>query len=344
MEYSLQADSLTKLFNGQSPAVDDITLTVKPGEFLTLLGPSGSGKTTMLRLLAGFEKPTSGRIQIGPRIVADDSHFIPPERRKVGMVFQDYALFPHVDVAGNIAFGLRGAKPARASRVSALLDLVGLTDFARRMPHELSGGQQQRVALARALAPKPDILLLDEPFSNLDTGLRAQVRTHVRDILHETETTAIFVTHDQEEALSLSDEIAVIHNGRLLQVATPHVIYNRPINSQVAHFIGEANFLPGIANGYTADCRLGEVKLYLPRTGRVEIMIRPEALAVNVDDSGTRAIVRWREFHGHFQRLGIDLEDGTGLIARTGVAPYIRRGDRVSLSMALPALAYETAE
>ncbi len=343
MEYSLQADHLTKFFYGQSPAVNDVTLTVKPGEFLTLLGPSGSGKTTMLRLLAGFEKPTSGRIQIGQTIVADDAHFLPPERRKVGMVFQDYALFPHVDVAGNIAFGLHGRKADRNSRVQELLDLVGLNDFARRMPHELSGGQQQRVALARALAPKPDILLLDEPFSNLDTGLRAQVRTHVRDILHETETTAIFVTHDQEEALSLSDEIAVIHNGRLLQVATPHVIYNRPINSQVAHFIGEANFLPGIANGYTADCLLGEVKLYMPRTGDVEIMIRPEALAVNMDDSGTPATVRWREFHGHFQRLGLALADGTSLIARTGVAPYIRRGNQVSVTMALPGLAYETA-
>lgn len=343
MEYSLQADHLTKRFNGQSPAVADITLTVKPGEFLTLLGPSGSGKTTMLRLLAGFERPTSGRIQIGPRIVADDTRFTPPEKRKVGMVFQDYALFPHVDVAGNIAFGLRGSRAESGRRVKQLLSLVGLTPFANRMPHELSGGQQQRVALARALAPEPDILLLDEPFSNLDTGLRAQVRTHVRDILHETETTAIFVTHDQEEALSLSDEIAVIHDGRLLQVATPHVIYNRPINSQVAHFIGEANFLPGIANGYTADCLLGEVKLYLPRTGEVELMIRPEALAVNVDEGGTSATVRWREFHGHFQRLGLALGDGTGLIARTGVAPYIRRGDQVTVTLALPALAYDPA-
>ena len=344
MEYSLQADHLTKRFNGQLPAVDDITLTVKPGEFLTLLGPSGSGKTTMLRLLAGFERPTSGRIQIGPRIVADDTRFTPPEKRKVGMVFQDYALFPHVDVADNIAFGLRGSRADNERRVKQLLSLVGLSQFADRMPHELSGGQQQRVALARALAPEPDILLLDEPFSNLDTGLRAQVRTHVRDILHETETTAIFVTHDQEEALSLSDEIAVIHDGRLLQVATPHVIYNRPINSQVAHFIGEANFLPGIANGYTADCLLGEVKLYLPRTGDVELMIRPEALAVNVDDDGTSATVRWREFHGHFQRLGLALADGTGLIARTGVAPYIRRGDQVTVTMALPALAYDAAD
>ena len=153
MEYSLQADHLTKLFDGQLPAVNDITLTVKPGEFLTLLGPSGSGKTTMLRLLAGFERPTSGRIQIGPRIVADDSRFVPPERRKVGMVFQDYALFPHVDVAGNIAFGLRGSRAESERRVKQLLSLVGLSQFAGRMPHELSGGQQQRVALAARWRP-----------------------------------------------------------------------------------------------------------------------------------------------------------------------------------------------
>ena len=201
MEFSLQADHLTKLFNGQLPAVNDITLSVRPGEFLTLLGPSGGGKTTTLRLLAGFEKPTSGRIQIGDNIVADDSHFTPPEKRKVGMVFQDYALFPHVDVAGNIAFGLHGARKDQQRQVERLLALVGLTQYAERMPYELSGGQQQRVALARALAPNPDILLLDEPFSNLDTGLRAQVRTDVRRILLETQTTAIFVTHDQQEAL-----------------------------------------------------------------------------------------------------------------------------------------------
>ena len=341
MDFPLQADHLTKVYNGQSPAINDVTLSVRPGEFLTLLGPSGAGKTTMLRLLAGFEKPTSGRIQIGERIVADDSHFVPPEQRKVGMVFQDYALFPHVHVAGNIGFGLRGSKRDRNKRVNELLALVGLLDYATRMPHELSGGQQQRVALARALAPNPDILLLDEPFSNLDSGMRAQVRTDVRHILHETETTAIFVTHDQQEALSLSDEIAVIFDGRLVQVATPHAIYNRPINMQVAQFIGEANFLSAIAHGITADSRLGEVKLFHPKIGPVKLMIRPEALAVGFDKSGTRANVRWREFYGHYQRLGLALPDGTLLIARTGVDRYFGRGDEVYLSMALPALAYD---
>lgn len=343
MEYSLQADNLTKHFNGQPAAVSDVTLRLRHSEFLTLLGPSGGGKTTMLRLLAGFEEPTSGRIQIGERIVADDSRFIPPEQRKVGMVFQDYALFPHVDVAGNIAFGLRGAGRDRKQRVHELLELVGLLPFAARMPHELSGGQQQRVALARALAPEPEILLLDEPFSNLDTGMRAQMRTDVRAILRETETTAIFVTHDQQEALSLSDEIAVIFDGKLVQVATPHAIYNRPINVQVAQFIGEANLLSAVAHGMTADSRLGEVKLFHPKTGIVQLMIRPEALAVSFGGEGTPATVRWREFYGHYQRLGLALADGTQLIARTGVDRYFGRGNEVRLSMALPALAYDRA-
>ena len=342
MEYSLQADHLTKRFNGQTPAVNDITLRVRPGEFLTLLGPSGGGKTTTLRLLAGFETPTKGRIQIGDHIVADDSHFTPPEKRKVGMVFQDYALFPHVDVAGNIAFGLRGASKDKARQVKRLLTLVDLTQFAERMPYELSGGQQQRVALARALAPNPDILLLDEPFSNLDTGLRAQVRSDVRHILLETGTTAIFVTHDQEEALSLSDEIAIIFDGKLIQVATPHVLYNRPVNTQVAKFVGDANLLPAEAHGMTADSRLGEVKLFHPKSGRVDLMIRPEALEVGFDERGKQAMVLWREFHGHHQRLGLALADDTELIARTGVDRYFRRGDRVWVSLARPALAYDS--
>ena len=341
MEYSLQADRLTKRYDGQSPAVADMTLRARRGEFLTLLGPSGSGKTTTLRLLAGFEKPTSGRIQIGDHIVADESRFIPPEKRKVGMVFQDYALFPHIDVAGNIAFGLRASQKEQSRQVERLLSLVGLTAFASRMPYELSGGQQQRVALARALAPNPDILLLDEPFSNLDTHLREQVRGEVRRILRETETTAVFVTHDQQEALSLSDEIAIIFDGKLVQVATPHALYNRPVNVQVAQFIGDANFLPAEAHGITASSRLGEVKLFHPKTGRVHLMIRPEALAIGFNDQGKAATVLWREFYGHYQRLGLELADGAQLIARTGVDRYFKRGDVVSVSLALPALAYD---
>ncbi len=341
MDFSLQTDNLTKLFDDNVPAVRDVTLRVKAGEFMTILGPSGGGKTTTLRLLAGFEQPTSGLIRIGNRVVADDRHFTPPEKRKVGMVFQDYALFPHVNVAENIAFGLRNRNKDRDRQVKRMLSLVGLAGFAERMPHELSGGQQQRVALARALAPNPDILLLDEPFSNLDTGLRTQVRNDVRDILLETETTAIFVTHDQQEALSLSDEIAVIFEGELLQVATPHIIYNRPINSLVAHFIGEANFLPGQAEGLTAASPLGTVKLFHPKSGAVQLMIRPEALHVGHAEHGEKASVLWREFFGHYQRLGLALDDGTELIARTGVDRYFQRGNNVWVSLRMPALAFD---
>ena len=341
MEFSLQAEKLSKRFDTQTLAVEDISLKVKPGEFLTLLGPSGGGKTTTLRLLAGFEKPSSGRIQIGSRIVADDAHFTPPEKRRIGMVFQDYALFPHVNARENIGFGLGRNTKERSKQIERMLALVGMAPYAERMPHELSGGQQQRVALARALAPNPDILLLDEPFSNLDTGLRAQVRTDVRRILRETETTAIFVTHDQEEALSLSDEIAVIFEGKLLQLATPHAIYNRPVSMRVAKFVGDANFMPAEAHGMTARSRLGEVKLFHPKTGKVQLLIRPEALAVRFDEVGKPATVLWREFFGHYQRLGLALADGAELMARAGVDRYFRRGDKVWVSMALPALAYD---
>ena len=340
MDIALQTENLSKFYD-DTAAVEALALTVKAGSFLTILGPSGGGKTTILRLLAGFEHPTAGRIQIGGKVVADDAHFVPPEKRRVGMVFQDYALFPHVNVAENIAFGLRGARGKKEPQVKRMLALVGLSKYAQRMPYELSGGQQQRVALARALAPNPDILLLDEPFSNLDTALRAHVRKDVRDILLETQTTAIFVTHDQHEALSLSDEIALIFEGRLVQMASPHIIYNRPINRQVAASIGEANFLPGEAQGLTAESPLGRVELFHPKSGRVLLMIRPEALHINHDGQGLAALVRWREFHGHHQRLGLALENGTELIALAGVDRYYRRGDRVWVRMGRPALAFD---
>ena len=345
MALALETDRLGKVFGDGTVALRDVSMRARVGEFLTLLGPSGSGKSTVLRLLAGFERPTSGSVRIGAKVVADGSRFVPPEQRKVGMVFQDYALFPHVDVAGNIGFGLQMERGKNAVQVRRMLDLVGLPDYASRMPHELSGGQQQRVALARALAPNPDVLLLDEPFSNLDTDLRVQLRHDVRRILQETETTAIFVTHDQEEALSLSDEIAVIFEGMLLQLAAPHIIYNRPSTIQVAKLIGEANVLPARAHGLTARSRLGEVKLYHPREGAVKLMIRPEALHIDhLDEVGVEAHVQWREFFGHNQRVGLALGDGTELVAWTGVEKYIRRGDNVHVSLGMPVLAYDVGD
>src|SRR5688572_16636321 len=210
MSKALEVEKISKHFNGNE-VVKNFSLEAEAGEFITLLGPSGCGKTTSLRLLAGFERPDSGIIKIAGEVVASKSQYLPAEKRRVGMVFQDYALFPHVNVLGNIGFGLQGKE--KQKRAKEMLSLVGLDGFGERMPHELSGGQQQRVALARALAPQPNVMLLDEPFSNLDTSLRQQVRGEVRNILREAGTTTIFVTHDQEEALSLSDRVAVMFEG-----------------------------------------------------------------------------------------------------------------------------------
>lgn len=214
MEFSLQADHLSKVYNGQAPAVNDITLRVRPSEFLTILGPSGGGKTTALRLLAGFEKPSSGRIQIGENIVADETRFVPPEQRKVGMVFQDYALFPHVTVAENIAFGIRKSGKSRQPQVERLLSLVGLTAYAERMPHELSGGEQQRVAIARAFASRPRVLFADEPTGNLDTATGGRVAGLLFDLNREAGTTLVLVTHDAALASRCGDVIT-LEAGRM---------------------------------------------------------------------------------------------------------------------------------
>ena len=243
-EIAVQCFQLSKQFSATAAAVSDLDLTVRQGEILALLGPSGCGKTTTLRLIAGFETPTTGSIEIGGQMVAGPGGSLPPEKRRVGMVFQNYALFPHLSVADNVSFGLpRG--PQRKIRVAEMLALVGLTGYESRLPHELSGGQQQRVAIARALAPEPAVLLLDEPFSNLDTGRRLQMREEVREILKRSGTTAIFVTHSQEEALYMGDRVAVMSAGRLIQMDTPEVIYHQPATRFVADFMGETDFLAG---------------------------------------------------------------------------------------------------
>ncbi|HSK94243.1 MAG TPA: ABC transporter ATP-binding protein [Candidatus Angelobacter sp.] len=275
---ALRTLSLSKRF-GEVVAVDDVDLAVAEGEFLGVLGPSGCGKTTLLRLVAGFERPDAGGIEIDGAAVAGPRRNVPPERRRIGMVFQESALFPHLDVAGNIGFGL--ARREREARVAELVALVGLAGLQRRMPHELSGGQQQRVALARALAPDPALVLLDEPFSSLDATLRAQLRGEVRDILRTAGATTVFVTHDQGEALEISDRVAVMRAGRLEQVSTPDELYLRPVNRFVAGFVGEANLLPG-------EVRHGEVQTLVGRFRagngaladgiRAEVLLRPEQL------------------------------------------------------------------
>ena len=238
--FAIRCNNVTKRF-GSVLAVNQVDLTVAPGEFLSLLGPSGCGKTTMLRLIAGFEVPDTGTIEIGDLCVVGPKRWIQPERRRVGMVFQDYALFPHMTVAENVAYGVR-KWPNQRERVGKALRLVGLDSLRERMPHELSGGQQQRVALARALAPEPDVILMDEPFSNLDVALRARIRAETREILARAGATVIFVTHDQEEALSLADRVAVMWGGQIAQVGEPEELYRNPNSREVAQFVGGANF------------------------------------------------------------------------------------------------------
>jgi iron(III) transport system ATP-binding protein len=337
MNKALEVEKISKHFNG-TEVVKNFSLEAEAGEFITLLGPSGCGKTTSLRLLAGFERPDSGTIKIAGEVVAGKGQYLPAEKRRIGMVFQDYALFPHVNVLDNIGFGLQGKeKPKRAKE---MLSLVGLDGFGERMPHELSGGQQQRVALARALAPQPKVMLLDEPFSNLDTSLRQQVRGEVRHILREAGTTTLFVTHDQEEALSLSDRVAVLFEGEIAQLGSPFELYTRPNSRKVAAFIGEANFVKAEAYGNRAQCGLGELRLLTPKHGSVELLIRPDMLNLLPTDEGTPAVITWREYYGHNQRVGLRLADGTNLVARTDTQIIYKIGEQIRVSVYAPLLAF----
>ncbi len=327
---------------GPVAAVRNLDLEVGRGEILALLGPSGCGKTTTLRLIAGFEAPESGTVEIGGRTVAGPGTNVAPEKRRVGMVFQDYALFPHLSVAQNVAYGLPGGKKRKA-RVEEILALAHLDGLKERMPHELSGGQQQRVALARALAPEPEVVLLDEPFSNLDAALRTRVRMEMREILTNAGATAVFVTHDQEEALSLADEVAVMMGGTIAQKATPEDLYHTPATPEVARFVGEANFLRGTAREGCVRCALGEIPASCPYNGEVEAMLRPEALRLIASPDGD-GIVVGREFYGHDQLLKIRLSCGDVLHSRLGAGPGLKVGDRVRVEVAGRAVAFPKAD
>lgn len=321
---------LSKRF-GRVSAVRDLNLSVERGRTVALLGPSGCGKTTLLRLIAGFERPHAGSVELGGRTLVDQGTFIPPERRWVGMVFQDYALFPHLNVESNVAFGL--PKGRDRGRARALLSLVGLNGLGSRMPHELSGGQQQRVALARTLAAEPELVLLDEPFSNLDPALRVQVRADVRRVLESLGTTAIFVTHDQEEALSLAQRVAVMLDGSVHQVGTPWEVYTRPASRQVAEFMGDANFLPGqVRDGYV-ECELGKLPVLATFAGPAEVMVRAENLQLSAE-TGLPVEVVGREFFGHDQVIVARLSSGTVLRVRSladlDVEPGLRLGMRLT--------------
>ncbi|MEX0667665.1 MAG: ABC transporter ATP-binding protein [Acidimicrobiia bacterium] len=330
-ELAIEATGLTKRF-GQVGALAGFDIAVTEGQTLTLLGPSGCGKTTALRVIAGFERPDEGVVAVGGVRVAGPGLHVPPERRRVGMVFQDYALFPHMTVAANVSYGLvkEDRDQKGRSRVGEVLELVGLSGTEKRLPHELSGGQQQRVALARALAPRPAVILLDEPFSNLDASLRQRVRRELKEILAEARATALFVTHDQEEALSLSDLVAVMREGRIVQVATPPELYRAPSDSWVAGFLGDADFVSATAGNGQVETAVGTFAT--SHVGKVLVMFRPERVLVTPDQDG-EAVVASREYFGHDQLVTIVLTDGSRIRSRLGPVPDLRPGERVAVKI-----------
>ena len=324
----LRVRGLRKSF-GDVRAVAGADIEVRSGGTCALLGPSGCGKTTTLRMIAGLERPDAGEIVVGGRVVSGDGIFVAPEQRRIGMVFQDYALFPHMDVGANVGYGL-GRKPDRA-RVREALDLVGLADAEGRLVHELSGGQQQRVALARALAPTPDLVLLDEPFSNLDASLRDRLRQEVSDILRTAGVTAVFVTHDQEEAMSIAEQVVVMREGCVEQCGAPEEVYLRPATRWMAAFLGEIEVLPGEAREGRARCELGSLPMESHVDGEVDVLVRPEGLAVGFSgpSNAASAVVVSRRFFGHDQLLGLRLESGRVVRSRRLSFPAWHPGDHV---------------
>jgi iron(III) transport system ATP-binding protein len=313
----LEVENLRHAY-GDHEVVRGLNFSLPRGAIGCLLGPSGCGKTTVLRCIAGFESIQAGEIRLAGRIVSGAGVMVPPEKRRVGMVFQDYALFPHLTVAANIAFGLHAA-PAedRAARVGELGELVGLSAALDKYPHEISGGQQQRVALARALAPRPELLLLDEPFSNLDVDLRERLSLEVRDIIKASAATAVLVTHDQQEAFAMADEIGVLHEGRIQQWDSPYNLYHRPANRFVADFVGQGVFLPAKAlSAEQVEIELGVLKGgVLPRNGEgLEVLLRPDDV-VHDDAAPTRAEVLHKAFRGAEILYTLRLASGRKVLA-----------------------------
>jgi iron(III) transport system ATP-binding protein len=338
----LTATDLHKAF-GDQPVLRGVDLTVPDGAFAAVLGASGSGKTTLLRILAGFERPDRGVVAVGGVILDDDHHHLRAERRRVGYVPQEGSLFPHLTVEGNVGFGLRG-REGREAEVAELLERVGLSGLGHRYPHQLSGGQQQRVALARALAVRPRIVLLDEPFASLDAGLRATVRADVRAAVQRSGATAILVTHDQEEALSIADLVAVIRDGVVAQVASPRDLYESPSDPDLAGFVGEANLIEGTSYGSTAETPLGWLELrdgHRPARQKIIVLVRPEQLRVTPSEGGgpgVAARVVETGFHGHDALVRLITEDAAGspMVARVVGGMRLEPGARVTLKVAGP--------
>ena len=333
---SVEAVGVKKRF-GAIEAACGVDFVAPKGELTAIVGPSGCGKTTMLRIIAGFEQPDEGQIVVGGVTVSDVGRgvHVPTDQRRVGMVFQQLALFPHLNVARNIDYGLRGqSRDARRARVRELLALVDLAGLESRYPDQLSGGQAQRVALARALAPHPEVVLLDEPFSSLDVSLRADVRTQVRDILRREGVTAILVTHDQDEALALGDRVAVMLHGRVAQTGTPEEVYRRPVAPEVATFLGDANLLPGEVRRGVVTTELGEV----PAAGGAEdgpvlALLRTEDLDL-VEPGDARVVSA--EYFGHDQVVTVRLASGTPVRARLHARRRLDPGTPVEVRVVSP--------
>ncbi len=344
----LAVAGLSKSF-GHNSVLRGVDLTVASGSLVAILGPSGSGKTTLLRLICGFERAEAGTVRIGEEIVSDSQRHVPPEKRHIGYVAQEGGLFPHLSVADNIVFGLPREQRRSRHRVGELLELVGLPGaYAERAPQALSGGEQQRVAVARALAPSPGLVLLDEPFSSLDAGLRAETRQAVASALAAVGATALLVTHDQPEALSMGHEVAVLWEGRLVQVASPEILYRLPADPALAQFVGEAVLLPGIVRGGVATCSLGSLALAAPvPDGPVQVLLRPEQIRVAADSDsrlpGIRAQVREVNYYGHDASVNLALrsgEAGTAITARVPGYDSPHPGDAVVLSVEGAVYAY----
>ncbi|QIR37093.1 ABC transporter ATP-binding protein [Tolypothrix sp. PCC 7910] len=332
----LRLENVTLQFSQMTvPSVAGVSLVLAPGNILGLLGPSGCGKTTLLRIIAGFESPQRGTVEIAGKLVAGNGYWLTPEQRQIGMVFQDYALFPHLSVAENIAFGLQSVKTRmRQEQVSQLLELVGLTGLEKRYPHELSGGQQQRVALARALAPQPKLLLLDEPLSNLDVQVRSRLREEVSEILKMQGISGIFVTHDQQEALAIADLVAVMHQGTIEQIGTAREIYTQPASRFVAEFVSQANFISAKRRGNLWETEIGCFSLpnQNPEADKGDLMIREEDITLQPDNNGAVAIAA-RHFLGHEYRYCLRTTSGRKLYARTKSSLELPIGTRVQLSV-----------
>ena len=331
----IRCEGVTKSF-GPACVVRDVSLALEPGEILALVGPSGSGKTTLLRLLAGFEEPDSGSVFLEDKQVAGPGTRVPPEERHLGMVFQDYALFPHMTVQQNVAFGLKGLqRHSRERRAWEILEMVRLQHLDKRYPHQLSGGEQQRIALARSLAPRPVALLLDEPFSNLDPQLRLDLRGEVKDILRYRGVTTVYVTHDQEEALFMGDRVAVINAGRLEQVGSPEEIFHNPSTRFVAQFLGIADFVPATATEGQLVTEIGSLvpPAGLPPGTSVEVMVRPDDVYIHPSASGSSRVVD-RVFRGMHYLYSLALPSGTVLRSLQHHTALYQHGQAVDVLLA----------